>query len=157
VLATPGNNLAQGFEAVALSDVLGDVVSELPTPDRARVQLKTLTDGLVRGDVDLLRSLLVNGLQNALRFSSASVTATLESVAAGGVVLELRDQGPGIAPELRERVFHPFYRISRSRGVGHGLGLALSSHIARVHSGEACFVDVAKGACLRISLPGWAP
>ncbi|MCC6876884.1 MAG: HAMP domain-containing histidine kinase [Sandaracinaceae bacterium] len=91
-------------------------------------------------------------LDNAIKFApSGSIT-----VRARGedehAVLEVDDEGRGVPEELRSSLFLPFRRSSP--GVpGHGIGLALVAHVARVHGGDAAFVPRAGGARVRIRLP----
>jgi len=164
VLALPEDALFESFEAVSLGDIVSDVVAELDAEERTRVRVKASTEGLVRGDAELLRSLVTNALGNALRFGAPdSVTVRVEErTAAGGageecVVLEVVDRGPGIDAEFRTRVFDAFYRAQPKVAGGHGLGLSLVGHIARVHGGHAEFEDAPRGACLCVWLPAWAP
>ncbi len=75
---------------------------------------------------------------------------------AGRAILEVRDHGPGIPPDERERIFEPFYRLpaTRESGRGSGLGLALVREIARRHGGEAvCLAADGGGSRFRIDLP----
>jgi two-component system OmpR family sensor kinase len=162
VLALPQEKLSAGFETVAIADIVGDVVSELGEQQRARLRLEPATEGLVRGDAQLLSTLVTNAVQNALKFAPEGlVIVRIESRPAPGgagaaqVVLEVIDAGPGVAPELRERVFLAFYRARPHAGRGHGLGLALIGHIARVHGGRAEFLNTAQGARLCVALPAW--
>jgi signal transduction histidine kinase len=68
-----------------------------------------------------------------------------------GVRLEVCDDGPGIAPELRERAFQPF---ETTRANGTGLGLALARHSIALHDGWIRIEDAAGGgACVRFWLP----
>jgi signal transduction histidine kinase len=54
-------------------------------------------------------------------------------------------------------VFTPFFRPAAAfPAEGHGIGLALVAHIADVHGGHAAFIDVARGACLRVAVPAWS-
>jgi signal transduction histidine kinase len=72
------------------------------------------------------------------------------------VVLVVDDDGPGVAPDQRTRVFEPFVRAPQAveRQIsGHGLGLALIAHVARRHGGGARFIDGEPGAHLEIRLP----
>lgn len=68
------------------------------------------------------------------------------------VWLRVRDNGPGISAELRERIFEPFF-TTKSEGVGTGLGLAVSRSIARDHGGELTLQDDGGGACFCLQLP----
>ncbi|MCE4537375.1 PAS domain S-box protein [Pelomonas sp. P7] len=68
------------------------------------------------------------------------------------VWLHVRDNGPGIAPELRRRIFEPFF-TTKGEGVGTGLGLAVSRSIARDHGGELTLLDDGEGACFALQLP----
>jgi signal transduction histidine kinase len=155
VLALPSQNLAGGFENVALSDVIADAVAALPREARTRVQTELGVEGLVRGDERLLASLVTNALENALKFSSGPVVVALAEAGLEELRLEVSDQGPGIPEELRDRVFEPFFRAAPGASRGHGLGLALIGHIARVHGGTAAFADSSLGAKLAVTLPSW--
>lgn len=96
------------------------------------------SEGLVlRGSPRLLRRLLRNLLENARRYSDGAVTVVLEAAGASAVI-RVNDQGPGVPPELRERIFEPFYRLpgASERDGGVGLGLALVKSIAERHGGS---------------------
>jgi signal transduction histidine kinase len=88
----------------------------------------------------LLEQALVNLLDNAIKFSPADSTVRVEAEIAGSeIVIRVKDQGGGIAPEYLERIFERFYRVdagrSRKEG-GTGLGLAIVKHIAQAHGGR---------------------
>jgi signal transduction histidine kinase len=162
VLALPSDNLRQGFEAVALADLAEEVRQDLPEAERARVKLALSDDGLVRGDPRLLVSLIANALGNALKFApDGSIELRLDQNAtasgASEVRLQISDEGPGIPPALRDRVFQPFYRVNAGAVSGHGLGLALIAHIAQAHAGSAEFEGGQTGARLLVRLPAWTP
>jgi two-component system, OmpR family, sensor kinase len=152
VLALPSQNLAQGFENIALSDVITDAIAALPPELRQRVTSELVAEGLVRGDERLLASLVTNALENALKFSRGAVAVRLAETETDELRLEVADDGPGIPAGLRTRVFEPFFRAPGSEK-GHGLGLALIGHIARVHGGVATFVEATTGARLVVTLP----
>lgn len=163
VLALPSEPLHDGFEAVALADIVEQVAAELPEARRERVAPELASEGLVRGDAALLRSLVVNAVDNALKFApKGSIRVRVaDGVAAepsgeGHVLLEVTDEGPGVPPALRTRVFEPFYRVAGGDISGHGLGLALIGHIARAHGGTARFEPRDRGACLAVVLPAWS-
>ncbi len=152
ILATP-----QGFsatETVAVKDLIEDVVAALPAADRARIDVAGDDSVCVGGDSVLLATLIGNGLSNALKFAHhAKVDVRRRD---GRCVITVLDDGPGIASALRTQVFEPLFRTDDARArriAGHGLGLALVAHIARLHDGEARFVDENGGACLQIDLP----
>lgn len=92
-----------------------------------------------QGDAKLLRRLLRNLLENAVRHGAPPVEVEIGRDAAGRPRIEVRDQGPGIPEAERERIFTPFYRPQGSPegGGGWGLGLALVRKIALRHGGQA--------------------
>ena len=88
----------------------------------------------------LLEQALVNLIDNAIKFSPADSTVRVEAQGAGSeIVIRVKDQGGGIAPEHLDRIFERFYRVdagrSRKEG-GTGLGLAIVKHIAQAHGGR---------------------
>jgi signal transduction histidine kinase len=64
----------------------------------------------------------------------------------------VRDDGPGIAPEERDRVFERFYRVPGSTLQGSGLGLAIVERIARAHNASVRFVDGLAGAGIGVAV-----
>ncbi len=91
----------------------------------------------IEGSPLMLRELLSNLIDNALRYTPAggSVTVRVRSDA-GQAVLEVEDTGPGIAPSERPHVFERFYRILGTTVPGSGLGLAIVREIAQQHAAE---------------------
>jgi two-component system OmpR family sensor kinase len=110
----------------------------------------------VTGDVDALRRLLGNLLDNAVRYTPAGgrvdVAVGRESGVPSRAVVTVTDTGPGIPPEERERVFARFHRIPGTAGTGSGLGLALARSIAGRHNGEIVLEDGPGGRGLRALL-----
>jgi two-component system, OmpR family, sensor kinase len=144
-------------EAVALGDLTQEVVAGYSAELRGRLALQVSCEGTVRGDAELLRALLQNALDNALKFSAPSEVSVSVSEAHGRVTLDIIDAGPGVPSEERGRVFEPFYRMAGAVAPGHGLGLALIRHIALAHAGRASFLPRSGGAHLHVELPAWAP
>ncbi len=110
----------------------------------------------VMGDPKLLRRMVRNLLENAVRYGAGSaVEVRLAAGASGELTLDVCDGGPGIPESEQDRIFEPFYRIagsSESAG-GVGLGLSLVRQIARHHGGEVRCMSREVGSCLRVTLP----
>jgi two-component system sensor histidine kinase TctE len=91
---------------------------------------------MVRGNPTMLRELLSNLIDNALRYTQAAGSVTVRVRADGAelqAILEVEDTGPGIPPAERSHVFERFYRILGSHVEGSGLGLAIVREIAQQH------------------------
>ena len=73
----------------------------------------------------------------------------------GSAYLQVNDDGPGVPPDLRERIFEPFFRLAADRAdeTGAGLGLAIGRSIARAHGGDLWVDDSARGARFVVRLP----
>jgi two-component system sensor histidine kinase TctE len=85
----------------------------------------------------MLRELLGNLIDNALRYTPAGGTVTVRVQREGDqVLLEVEDTGPGIAEAERPRVFDRFYRVLGTRAEGSGLGLAIVREIAEQHEAK---------------------
>jgi two-component system sensor histidine kinase TctE len=104
----------------------------------------------------LLRELLTNLLDNALKYTPAGGHVTLrcglQVQPAGLPFLEVEDDGPGLAVEERDRVLERFYRVPGSKVDGNGLGLAIADEIARVHHSSLRMSEGTGGRGLRVSL-----
>lgn len=160
ILASPLPAAMLAREAVSLSELTADLLPTLADDARARVSLRADDDGMVRGEPALLRGMVLNALENALKFAPEGEVTVSVRATPQAVQLRVCDQGPGVPPGLRGEVFAPFHRSADARAAGqpgHGVGLALIAHIARAHGGDACFEDVTRGATLLISLPPWQP
>jgi len=92
-------------------------------------------------DPDLLRRVLENLLDNALKYAPASTTVVVRAELLGGqLTLEVLDEGPGIPEPERERIFEPYARLSRDDGIkvrqSRGLGLAFCKLAVEAHGGR---------------------
>ncbi len=146
------------LEAVELSGLLERArqeVAALATERQINLQVEGEVPALVQGEVRSLSSLVVNLLENALRytpvggrvFASATITRT-------GVRLRVMDNGPGIPVQERERVFERFYRAPGTTMQGSGLGLAIVKRVAALH-GATVDIDEAPGggALITVDFP----
>jgi signal transduction histidine kinase len=92
------------------------------------------SDLQVQGNEDLLRSLVVNLLENACKYSPDHRAIVTLSGSAEQVTLEVADQGIGISAEDRKHIFEPFFRATNATvATGHGIGLSLVERIVRLH------------------------
>jgi len=132
---------------------LGEMVAEIAAAD----ECEALAPGVVvSGDRAALRGMLVNLIDNGRRHGGrVSVTVQAQD---GQAVVVVADDGPGIAPEDRERVFDRFYRAPDRRGVpGAGLGLPIARATAERWGGSLALVPSPAGARFEVRLPLAAP
>ena len=138
--------------------VIGGRVAAGDAEDRFRIEV---ADELPETwlDVDKVDQILVNLIENATRHGAGTVTTVVQpTVLAGvpGVAVSVRDQGPGIAPELASRVFRQFWRAKR-RG-GAGLGLFIVKGLVEAHGGTiAVHQAPGGGAEFRFIMPAGTP
>ncbi len=141
------------------------------------VDLKALCDAMIEAQIDaatrkgidlgleaeevtvpghewLLRELVANLVDNAIKYTPRGGTVTLRCSALGPelAMLEVEDDGPGIPPAERGRAIERFYRVQGTGGEGTGLGLAIAEEIARVHDTHLQLGDGAGGKGLRVRI-----
>jgi signal transduction histidine kinase len=142
---------------VDLDDVVETAVGSLRPSGGPRVDTAGVRPVQVPGDRAQLERLVGNLLDNAVRHARDSVVITLTEEADGTAVLVVADDGPGIAPEDRERVFERFTRLDDARTAavgGAGLGLAIARDIAERHGGRLGLDgDRSAGARFVLTLP----
>jgi signal transduction histidine kinase len=113
-------------------------------------------DDKCRVDVDreMIRQVLVNLCSNsALAVAPARGRVQISAYRTSrSVVVDVADDGPGIAPEIRTRLFEP-YTTTRKIGEGMGLGLSISKKIMLDHGGDLDLVDLRAGATFRLTFP----
>ncbi|MCX7962208.1 MAG: sensor histidine kinase N-terminal domain-containing protein [Burkholderiales bacterium] len=144
--AEPGGVSAERFAPLDLRSIVEASADEWVHRSLARgVDLGfELAPAPVRGDALLLREALANLIHNAIEYAGAGARVTVRTGARdGAAVLEVEDDGPGIAPAERERVLERFYRIPGTPGEGSGLGLAIVREIAQAHGAA---LEVGAGA-----------
>lgn len=107
----------------------------------------------VRGDANSLVEMLNNLIDNAIRYTPAGGHITVGvGTAKHGAELSVEDNGPGIEPQHRERVFERFYRILGTGQSGSGLGLSIVAEIAKRHNAELMLEAGQDGKGTRISV-----
>ncbi len=147
-------------EDVSLDSVIKMVVKDLePVAHEHEVKIHTDIEPLtVRGNGSLLYRALYNLVENAIRYNEkeGSITIDLKNQDMAGMV-KIADTGVGIAPEARELIFEPFYRVNKSRSRefgGAGIGLSLVKAILKRH-GALIAVDAnePQGSVFTITFP----
>jgi signal transduction histidine kinase len=124
-----------------------------------RFDLHQVSGGRVQGDQQQLARLVQNLLDNAARHAALQVTVEL-STDGDEVILVVADDGPGIAPSDRLRIFERFARLDEARSHdagGTGLGLAIVNGIVATHGGSIAVTDSRRGARFEVRLPAVEP
>ena len=131
-------------KALYLNDLLEEMARAgdiLATDKGVTLELANLDEAAFHGDEDLLRQMVLNLLDNAIKFTPQGGTVKLDLTRRQNeYLLSISDTGPGISPEARDHVFERFYRADRARSRGQdggaGLGLAIARWIASAHNGD---------------------
>jgi signal transduction histidine kinase len=146
-------------ERIALQPLASQVFE--PFELRARSKQVTLSAALsadeIVADADLMRRVLENLIDNALRYAPEESRVLLEArPVESHIELSVADQGPGIAQELREKIFQRYVQLepgADSARAGRGLGLAFCTLAVEAHGGTICAEDAAPGNVFRVRLP----
>ena len=165
LLARLGEGREPEREPVDLARVVAHAVGDARAADAGReISLDAPAELVVTGDEHQLRQVIANLLGNARKHTppACPVHVRLRREArgageAGGVVLEVADEGLGLAPEVAAKVFEPFYRADKSRARqsgGAGLGLAIVAAIVAAHGGSVSLrTQPGDGATFSVRLP----
>ena len=146
-------------------EVAAEAIAQLqPEAEAGDIRIDLIAEGepaVVEADPVRVRQIIGNLLSNAIKFtpSGGSIQVRITCLEDGSVVAAVRDQGPGIAPEDVERIFHPYEQVSGvARGRGTGLGLPLSLKLARLMGGELWVEsEVGVGSTFLVRLPPRMP
>jgi len=147
---------------VELREEVAHVIDDLQA--RAADKKITLQNSLpaevrARADTDRLQQVLFNLIENAIKYGRAEGGVIIggEMKSEGMVELWVKDDGPGIPTEAKERIFERFYRVDRARSRetgGTGLGLSIVKHIVQAHGGEVWVKsEPGQGATFFFTLP----
>jgi two-component system sensor histidine kinase TctE len=154
--AEPLAELSEKAEVVDLAMVAREACAALvPEALARRADLGFEEEGpaLIRARPLLIRELIANLVDNALRYApAATVTVRAAHPSPTRVLLVVEDDGPGIPEDERSRVFERFYRIRGTRGDGAGLGLAIVHEIASSHGATVDLSDGPGGKGLRVEV-----
>ncbi len=150
-------------ESLEIGVIIEEVTSQLLSLFKNKEQsLKLEVPGSlspVKGDREKLAQILVNLLSNANKFSPGGGNITLRAREVDDrIVVEVKDSGPAITEEEKEKLFDPYYRgdTNRRRVPGLGLGLAISKKLVELHQGRIWVEgEHEKGNIFAFSLPTW--
>ena len=128
---------------------------------RVTITADTVEPAPLTGDEDLIRRLIVNVLDNAIRYAGYGTGVRIALDESGDTyAISISDEGPGIPAEVQPRIFERFYRVDAARthggeaDGGAGLGLALARWIAREHGGDVHLAASSRmGSTFVITLP----
>jgi signal transduction histidine kinase len=145
---------------VRVADALGAVVPMIePQLEAAGLQFESRVapDVTARADVEKVQQILLNLLNNAVKFTPAGGRVAVEASGEKGdgrVRVSVVDSGIGIGPEKLGSIFEPFVRLGERRSEGTGLGLAISRDLARGMGGELdASSEVGRGSRFTLTLP----
>lgn len=159
LLAQADAGLKLQRQPVELDTLLLEVYrqAQVMAGNRITVRLGAEDQALVLGESDRLRQLLLNLVDNALKYTPAGGEVTLTLRRSGGwVQVSVEDTGIGISPDDLSHIFERHFRAdrSRSRSGGHGLGLAIAQWIAQAHGGRIeVRSEVGRGSVFTVWLP----
>jgi two-component system sensor histidine kinase SenX3 len=162
--------LSSAFQPVAFGQVIAEATNQMrERAEEAGVELvvgAVPAEATVAGDRRQLRSMLVNLVDNAVKYSDAPAGAPSPKVTVdvtvddSSVVVTVADEGIGIPEGHLDRIFERFYRVDRARSRatgGTGLGLSIVRHVTLNHGGT---IDVSsqlgEGTVFTVRLPRWA-
>jgi len=148
-------HLAPGHDLVDLDELVLAEAARLRARGRVEVDSRRVGAGRVLGDRDQLRRVVRNLTDNAERHAESTVTFGLGQHL-GWVELVVADDGPGIPPDQRRRVFERFTRLDTARNRaagGTGLGLAIVGEVVATHGGSVEVADSPIGARIVVRLP----
>jgi two-component system, sensor histidine kinase and response regulator len=146
--------------AVDLDALVGDVIeAHQVEADAAQIRLERAIEArTVQADPDLIRRVIENLLDNAMRHAPGETAIRISTARRDGEIeIRVADAGPGIPPDMREKIFERFVRLeSGERPVtrtGRGLGLAFCKLCIEAHGGRIWVEDAAPGAVFCARLP----
>ena len=157
LLSFSSNRVTQS-RVVNLNDLIAEVLKLLRFElQRKSIQLETVFSEIpvLSADPNKLKQVVINLVMNAVHAMQGQGNIVLETGVNHEGMFELlvKDDGPGIAPELKEQVFEPFF-TTKPEGVGTGLGLYICQNIIREHGGTiAVESQLGEGTSFRICLP----
>ena len=152
------NTEFRSFAACDLHSLITNLI-ELYEPYAAEKNITIISEVaaplVIFGEKNLLTQAFANLLDNAMKFTQKGGHITISSaVSENSTTIIIADDGPGIPPEYRHKVFEKFFRLEQSRNTkGNGLGLSLVAAIGRIHNISITLEDNAPGLRVELSFP----
>ena len=150
----------QQLEKLSIKQVIEAVLRSLKGKmDKFGISLNVeLKEAFIEGDKDSLTIILINLLDNAIKYNQANGTISVKTYVSNNQVnIEITDTGIGIPLELRDKIFEPFYMVDKNRAResgGAGLGLSLVRKHAEAMGGNVVLLTTgAQGSSFRVTLP----
>ena len=148
-------------EEIELRELLSDIVDDArfeACADGRFIHVESEIDGVVRGNVALLRRAVENVVRNAIKYSHPGGTVEVGTALSSGdrfATISVRDSGTGVPESDIAHIFDPFFRSStHARKKGTGLGLAIAKRVIESHGGTIVASNVPGGGlCVNIELP----
>jgi signal transduction histidine kinase len=150
-----GEEGVRRIEPVDLDDIVLEEATRLRSTAQVRVDASGVSAAPLPGNRDELTRLVRNLLENAEHHAESRVRIRL-SAEGREIILMVEDDGPGVPPAERERIFQRFTRLDEARSRhngGTGLGLAIVKEIAERHGGTVCVENADPGARFAVRLP----
>jgi len=146
---------------VSVPDLIDDVAASFaPAAARKKLALSAEPAGVstvVSTDPDRLRRILECLVENAVKYTEKGAVRLIARETAGGVAVDVKDDGPGIPAEHLPRIFERFYRVDRARSRelgGTGLGLSIAKHLAEgMGASLSVTSEVGRGSCFTVAIP----
>ena len=148
-------------EAVGMDELLETLTENArieAEPRWVRIDLQLQPGLSVPGDRELLFRALENVVRNAVNYSPHGAAVMLTARQQNQqVIVQVTDHGPGVPPELLERIFEPFFRVGKAReqdSGAHGIGLAITARVVALHRGTVLARNMSGGGLqVEIALP----
>ena len=146
------------MSTIELADLARSVRDELaPIAQQKNITISAKVESArIDGMEDAVRLMVTNLTDNAIRYTPEGGRIEIRTRFCDGLsTIEILDNGPGIAPEERQRVFDRFYRALGTKTAGTGLGLAIVKRIVDIHHGTITIEDGldGRGTCFRLTFP----
>ena len=152
----PGFDVSKPRRAYSVDEVVETLRPRIETRRLEFVRRMDSDIPNVMADADMVKQILSNLLENAIKYTPENGRVTVSTTGEGAMVLtEVADTGVGIARQHLPHVFERFYKVERSRREGGtGLGLAIVKHIVQAHGGDVRVESVeGTGSTFSFSLP----